>query len=63
MKEMDPVGGGGHAPAAPPGSANDYYLKLVQRLILLAKYQQLFPVLIAVSSSRVVPGDIWCDCN
>ena len=26
MKEMDPVGGGGHAPAAtPPGFANDFY--------------------------------------
>ena len=24
MKEIDPVGGGGHAPAVPPGSANEY---------------------------------------
>ena len=40
MKEVDPVGGGGHAPAAPPGSANGTPLKCalqVATFIILCK--------------------------
>ena len=34
MKEIDPVGGGGHAPAAPPGSANGYGIIKTRRTYL-----------------------------
>ena len=51
-KEMDPVGGGGHAPAAPPGSAND-----ALPLVLLKLAKKRWPPCAAASvTSHVSPA-------